>query len=193
MEYKPNRAWHDPVFRLSEWIGADRHPDDHPQPRRGRARVTSERSTCNTQFVAAPPQAVWGAFMDPARLVAWLPPGGMSGAMHAFDGRVGGGYRMSLFYPADDEAAAGKTAQGEDQVVARFLELVPPARIVQAFEFVTGDPQLNGTARLTTTLEPVPGGTQVTMRFDDLPPGVRPQDNEEGARLSLAQLAALFA
>jgi hypothetical protein len=29
--------------------------------------------------------------MDPSELVAWLPPGGMTGVIHDFDGRVGGG------------------------------------------------------------------------------------------------------
>jgi hypothetical protein len=33
--------------------------------------------------------------MDPDVLVAWLPPARMTGRIHAFDARVGGGYRMS--------------------------------------------------------------------------------------------------
>jgi hypothetical protein len=28
----------------------------------------------------------------------WLSPGDMTGKVHEFEGRVGGGYRMSLFY-----------------------------------------------------------------------------------------------
>ena len=42
---------------------------------------------------------------------------------------------------------------------------------------------------LTVTIEPVPDGTKVTMLFENLPPGVRPEDNELGARQSLEQLA----
>ena len=38
----------------------------------------------------------------------------------------------------------------------------------------------------------VAGGTEVTLAFDDIPPGVRPEDNDEGARLSLAQLARRY-
>jgi hypothetical protein len=32
----------------------------------------------------------------------------------------------------------------------------------------------------------------VTLLFENLPPGLRPEDNDEGARLSLAQLARRF-
>jgi hypothetical protein len=42
------------------------------------------------------------------------------------------------------------------------------------------------------TFEEVPGGTEVTMSFENLPPGLRPEDNEAGSRLSLEQLACRF-
>ena len=38
----------------------------------------------------------------------------------------------------------------------------------------------------------VAGGTEVTLAFDDIPPGIRPEDNDEGAHLSLAQLARRY-
>lgn len=45
----------------------------------------------------SPVAAVYGALLDPDALVEWLPPAGMTGRMHAFDARVGGGYEMSLY------------------------------------------------------------------------------------------------
>jgi hypothetical protein len=45
---------------------------------------------------------------------------------------------------------------------------------------------------LTVTFDAAPGGTEVTLAFTNLPPGVRPEDNDAGARLSLAQLAQRF-
>ena len=42
---------------------------------------------------------------------------------------------------------------------------------------------------LTVTIEPVPDGANVTLLFENLPPGLRPEDNELGARQSLEQLA----
>lgn len=149
-------------------------------------------STRNVQIVKAAPEAVYEAFMDPQILAAWLPPGGMTGRIHRFDGRVGGGYEMSLFYPQDEQVHRGKTAEGEDRVRVRFLALEPPRRIVEAITFDTADPALHGEMHNTITIEPVAGGAEVTLIFTGLPAGVRPQDNEAGARLSLEQLARRF-
>ena len=48
-----------------------------------------------SRIIKAAPEEVYAAFMDPDVLVAWLPPARMTGRIHAFDARVGGGYRMS--------------------------------------------------------------------------------------------------
>src|SRR5262245_6575466 len=127
--------------------------------------------------------------MDPAVLVTWLPPGDMTGEIHAFDSRVGGGYRMSLFYPPTERAFRGKTSEREDMLSVRFVELSPPRRIVETVSFHTTDPTLLGQMTLVATFDEVSGGTQVTLAFENLPPGLRPEDNEAGARLSLDQLA----
>jgi uncharacterized protein YndB with AHSA1/START domain len=145
-----------------------------------------------SRLVKAPPASVYGAFLDPAALVQWLPPGDMTGEIDAFDGRVGGGYRMSLFYPSGERRFRGKTADREDRVEVRFLELTPPLRIVEAVRFVTADPAFHGEMTMIVTLEPVPGGTEVTLAFENLPPGLRAEDNEAGSRMSLDQLARRF-
>jgi hypothetical protein len=46
---------------------------------------------------------------------------------------------------------------------------------------------------ITVTFDPVAGGTEVTFLCENLPPGLRPEDNEAGSHLSLEQLARLFA
>lgn len=148
--------------------------------------------TRTSRFIKAPLEAVYAAFMDPAQLVAWLPPAQMTGKIHAFDPRVGGGYRMSLFYPADERAFRGKTSEKEDRVNVRFVELTPPRRIVEAVTFDTTDPALVGEMTIEITFEEAVGGTDVTFLFTNLPPGVRPEDNEAGTRLSLDQLARHF-
>ncbi len=146
-------------------------------------------STRTSRLIKASPEAIYHAFMDPAVLVDWRPPARMTGRIHAFDGRVGGGYGMSLFYPPDEQAFRGKTADREDRVEVRFVELIPPRRIVETVSFVTDDPSLMGEMAMTATFEPASGGTEVTLAFDNLPPGLRPEDNDAGARLSLEQLA----
>ena len=53
------------------------------------------------------------------------------------------------------------------------------------------NPDLAGTMRITWTLRDVVSGTEVTCLCENIPPGIRPEDNEEGGRSSLAKLAAL--
>jgi uncharacterized protein YndB with AHSA1/START domain len=150
-------------------------------------------TTRASRVINARPEAVYAAFMDPATLVEWLPPAEMTGKIQAFDGRVGGGYRMSLYYPADERKFRGKSAEKEDMVDVRFVELDPPRKIVEAVNFVTDDPAFRGEMTIVITFEEVPGGTEVTFLCWKLPPGVRPEDNEAGSKLSLDQLARRFA
>jgi uncharacterized protein YndB with AHSA1/START domain len=113
----------------------------------------------------------------------------MSGKVHEFDARVGGGYTMSLFYPASDREHRGKTAEREDRFTARFVELTPPARIAQAIHFDSRDPAFSGEMTMVVTFEERDGGTEVTILFDHIPPGIRPEDNEAGTLSSLEKLA----
>lgn len=149
-------------------------------------------STRTSRIIKASPEELYQAFMDPAVLVAWLPPAEMTGRIHAFDARVGGGYRMSLYYPPSERAFRGKTAEREDRVDVRFVELEPVRRIVEAVTFVTTDPALLGEMTIVVTFEKVAGGTDVTFVCTNLPPGLRPEDNDSGTRLSLEQLARRF-
>ncbi|HEU0300732.1 MAG TPA: SRPBCC domain-containing protein [Longimicrobium sp.] len=156
------------------------------------AEAHAGASTRTSRVIGARPEELYAAFTDPAVLVEWLPPAEMTGRIHEFDARVGGGYRMSLFYPPEERVHRGKTADREDMVDVRFVELSPPHRIVEAVRFVTDDPALQGEMTMAITFEAAPGGTQVTLAFDNLPPGLRPEDNDAGARLSLEQLARRF-
>jgi uncharacterized protein YndB with AHSA1/START domain len=149
-------------------------------------------TTRTSRIIKASPAALYDAFVDPAALVEWLPPDQMTGVMHEFDGQVGGGYRMSLFYPESEQQHRGKTADREDVVNARFVELLPPRRIVERFSVATADTKLLGEMTLTITFDEVPAGTEVTLLFENLPPGLRPEDNDAGARSSLEQLARRF-
>jgi uncharacterized protein YndB with AHSA1/START domain len=128
----------------------------------------------------ARPEELYAAFLDTSALVDWLPPAEMTGEIHEFDARVGGGYRMSLFYPPNERAFRGKTSNREDMV------------IVEAVSFVTTYPAFFGKMTMTATFEEASGGTEVTLVFKNLPPGLRAEDNEAGSRLSLDQLARRF-
>jgi uncharacterized protein YndB with AHSA1/START domain len=146
-------------------------------------------STRTARIIKARPEKVYGAFMDPAALANWLPPGEMTGKIHAFDGRAGGGYRMSLFYPESERKFRGKTADREDMVTVRFVELIPGRKIIEAVTFQSDDPAFSGEMRIAVTFKAVASGTKVTFDCTNIPPGLRPEDNEAGTRLSLDQLA----
>ena len=149
----------------------------------------SRASSRTARSIKAAPEKVYAAFMDPDSLLAWLPPDEMTGKIHSFAARKDGGYEMSLFYPETEHQFHGKTAEKEDRVKVRFIDLVPGRRIVEAVTFVSDDPALAGEMRIEITFEPAPEGTAVTFHCTNLPPGLRPEDNDEGTRMSLDQLA----
>ncbi len=149
----------------------------------------SSASTLNAKFIKAPPEALYRAFTDPAALAVWLAPGDMTGEVHSFDCRVGGGYRMSLYYPSSENTLRGKTEDREDRFTARFVELLPPRRIVEAITFDAIDPAFEGEMIMVVTLEAEDGGTTVSIFFKDIPSGIRPEDNEAGTQSTLEKLA----
>src|SRR6266576_6144738 len=115
-----------------------------------------------SRVIAAPPERVWAALVDPEALLAWLPPGGMTGSFERFDARPGGSYRMVLTY-ADASGAPGKATADSDVVEARFVDIVPGVRVVQAVDFVSDDPGYAGAMTMTWEVAAVEGGTRVVI------------------------------
>ncbi len=152
----------------------------------------TNRTTTTSRRVRAPRESVYRAFVDPDLRAAWLAPGDMTARVHAFDARVGGGYTMSLLYPEDGPGGVGKSGDREDRFSARFAALDPPRRIVEVVTFDAPDPAFAGEMTMIVELEEGDVATDVTLRFDGIPPGIRLEDNEEGSRLSLEKLAALL-
>jgi uncharacterized protein YndB with AHSA1/START domain len=94
--------------------------------------------------IAAPPDRVDAALIDPETPALWLPPGGMTGRLERFDLRPGGSYRLVLTY-ADDSDGAGKAAAADTDIVdGRFVDVVPGIRAVQEVDFVSDDPAVAG-------------------------------------------------
>ena len=129
------------------------------------------RTDTASRTIAAPPDRVYAAMADPEALVAWLPPAGMSGRFEHFDARPGGSYRLVLTYD-DASTAPGKATADSDITEARFVEIVPGVRVVQAVDFVSEDPAYAGTMAMTWEVTATDGGTRVDMRADDVPRGV---------------------
>ena len=142
-----------------------------------------------SRVIVAPPDRVFAALVDPDALAAWLPPAGMTGRFERFDARPGGSYRMVLTY-ADASAAPGKTTAGSDVVEARFVDIVPGVRVVQAVTFVADDPAFAGTMTMTWAVTATEDGTRVDIRADGVPAGISAEDHAAGLASSLANLAA---
>jgi uncharacterized protein YndB with AHSA1/START domain len=146
------------------------------------------RTDTASRVIGAPPDRVYAALVDPEALTAWLPPEGMSGRFERFDARPGGSYRLVLTY-ADTSKARGKATADSDVVEARFVDLVPGVRVVQAVDFVSDDPANAGTMTMTWELAAVEAGTRVDIRADDVPAGISAEDHAAGLESSLANLA----
>jgi uncharacterized protein YndB with AHSA1/START domain len=146
------------------------------------------RTDTASRVIAAPPDRVYAALVDPEALVTWLPPDGMTGRFERFDARPGGSYRLVLTY-ADASAARGKARADSDIVDARFVHLVPGVRVVQAVDFVSDDPANAGTMTMTWELAALDAGTRVDIRADDVPVGISAEDHAAGLASSLANLA----
>jgi uncharacterized protein YndB with AHSA1/START domain len=68
---------------------------------------SSRSRTQNAKLIKAPPEAFYRAFTNPEALSVWLAPVEMTGKIHSFDLRVGGGYQISPFYPSYEKASSG--------------------------------------------------------------------------------------
>jgi uncharacterized protein YndB with AHSA1/START domain len=98
---------------------------------------------------------------------------------------------MSLIYLHVEHPVAGKSAADRDAFQGRFAELVPNERIVWEVDFESDDPGNAGTMRISWELRDVMTGTEVSVLTENIPPGIRPEDNELGCQSSLAKLAHL--
>ena len=160
----------------------------------GQGMTESPGNRASTQvsaIIKASRKAVYQACLDPDALAAWRVPDNMKGQVHVFEAREGGTYRMSLTYQDPAHSPRGKTSGDTDTFQGRFVELVPDEKIVEMVVFESQDPRFAGDMKITTRLADTDEGTRVTILCENIPTGVRPQDNETGCRQSLRKLAAL--
>ena len=140
------------------------------------------------RVIDAPVASVFNALVDRRALETWLPPGGMTARFERFDARPGGSYRLVLTY-ADPAAARGKSSADSDVVEARYVDIIPDDRVVQAVDFVSEDPAFAGTMTMTWAVRAVEGGTRVELAADDVPDGISAEDHAAGLNSSLDNLA----
>jgi uncharacterized protein YndB with AHSA1/START domain len=142
-----------------------------------------------SRVIDAPVSRVFNALVDRDALETWLPPRGMTARFERFDPTPGGSHRMVLTY-ADPTASPGKSSADSDIVEARYVDVVPDERVVQAVDFVSDDPAFAGTMTVTWTVGAVEGGTRVELIADDVPDGISADDHAAGLTSSLENLAS---
>jgi uncharacterized protein YndB with AHSA1/START domain len=143
-----------------------------------------------SRLIRAPRPRVYQALLDPDAVQRWMVPDGMTSEIHAFEAHEGGAFRISLTY--DEPTDTGKSTSQTDSFHGHFVELVPDTKVVQVVEFETDDPSVSGEMTISYSLSDADGGTQVTGRHENLPPGVDPATNELGWSMSLGKLADLL-
>ncbi|HEU0053846.1 MAG TPA: SRPBCC family protein [Longimicrobium sp.] len=120
---------------------------------------TTEGEIVTTRVFAAPREAVFAAFADPARLARWWGPEGSANAFDAFDLRPDGEWRFVM-----------RTPDGAEYPMHhRFVEVVPDERVV--FDHL----QEGHDFRMTMDFADADGGTRLTwrMRFASAEEGER--------------------
>lgn len=132
------------------------------------------------RVLAARPEKVYRAFLDPDAKARWLPPDGFTAKIHHMDAKVGGTYKMSFtnFTTGKSHSFGGE-----------FRELVPNERLCYTDRF--DDPNLPGELRVTVTFKPVSVGTEMTIVQEGVPEAIPPEACYLGWQQSLAHLARL--
>ena len=149
----------------------------------------SPRIDSASRSISASPGKIYRAFAEPGEMERWLPPGNMVGRMLHFDFRQGGSYRMRLTYN-ESQQGTGKTSDDADEVEVRLTSLEPGKRIEQEVVFESDDPAFSGTMKMTWAFRPRGDRTLVSVRAENVPVGISPEDHEEGLNASLDNLAA---
>jgi uncharacterized protein YndB with AHSA1/START domain len=144
------------------------------------------RRDAASRLIKASPRAIYEAFLTREAVATWLPPQGATMEVQTFEPRAGGRFQMTLTFAG----TPGKSTAHTDAVTGRFAELVPPQRIVQAFEFDSPDPAFAGMMTMRWALDAAVGGTIVTVTAENVPSGISQADHEKGMDSSLANLAA---
>ena len=132
------------------------------------------------RVLAAPPERVYRAFLEPDAIAKWLPPNGFTCLVDHMDAKVGGTFRMSF---RNFGTGNGHSFGGE------YLELVPNEKIRYTDRF--DDPGLPGEMQVTVTLRKVSVGTELSVEQAGVPDVIPLEACYLGWQESLRNLARL--
>lgn len=132
------------------------------------------------RVLAARPEKVFRAFVEPDAIASWLPPFGFVCTVHELDAKVGGRHRMSFrnFTTGASHAFGGA-----------YVEIFPGERLVYTDSF--DDPNLPGEMTVTVTLKSVSVGTEIDIEQRNIPDLIPREACYLGWQESLRKLAKL--
>ncbi|MCJ1902879.1 SRPBCC family protein [Paracoccus versutus] len=132
------------------------------------------------RVIAARPEKLYRAFLEPDAVANWLPPWGFLCTVHELEAKVGGRYRMSFrnFTTGQSHSFGGT-----------YLELIPGQRLVYTDGF--DDPNLPGEMKVTVDLKQVSVGTEITIEQQGVPDVIPAEACYLGWQDSLHKLAKL--
>jgi uncharacterized protein YndB with AHSA1/START domain len=132
------------------------------------------------RVIAARPEKIYRAFLEPDAVASWLPPFGFLCTVHELDAKPGGIHRMSF---------RNFTTGGSHSFSGTYQELVPNERLVYTDRF--DDPNLPGEMKVTVNLKAVSVGTAVDIEQQGIPAAIPPEACYLGWQDSLQKLEKL--
>lgn len=132
------------------------------------------------RIIAAKPDKVYRAFIEPDAIASWLPPFGFVCTVHELEAKKGGKHRMSFrnFTTGDSHSFGGE-----------YLDLIPAEKLVYTDRF--DDPGMPGEMTVTVTLKAVSMGTEMIVVQDGIPEMIPPDACYLGWQESLQKLVRL--
>ena len=132
------------------------------------------------RVIAAKPEKLYRAFIEPDAVASWLPPYGFLCTVHELDAKAGGRHRMSFrnFTTGESHSFGGT-----------YLELIPAEKLVYTDRF--DDPNLPGEMTVTVELRAVSVGTEVHITQAGIPDIIPLDACYLGWQESLRKLAKL--
>lgn len=132
------------------------------------------------RVIAANPEKIYRAFLNPDALAKWIPPNGFTCKIHHLDAKVGGTFKASF---------TNFTTEKSHSFGGEFLELIQNERLRYTDNF--DDPNLPGEIQVTVTLKKVSVGTELTIVQEGIPSVIPLEACYLGWQQSLANLAKL--
>lgn len=94
--------------------------------------------------------------------------------------------RLSYIGPHHSQ---GKTSVNADEVEVQILKLTANRRIEQGVAFASDKSEFSGVMKIIWAFDAMNQGTKVTVRCENVPPGITAEDHEAGLLSTLENLA----